>query len=419
MWQTPRAFPGIMWRMRPRNAILKKAACVAALVFLALACASGRAEMGRVRWIQYPLFAQPGLVVSGGTLVAVTQVPVNDRVTGLRLLRDGAALRPEYEEVALPGSSTATVYLKVTVDTPPGLYDLELTYGDGGDPAVDVQPRAVGVLARAPKTFDFAIVSDIHYGDFRGSLHQTVDFGDIRGRVLDAADAAHPDFVLFCGDLTFAPFSFDKDYPKAYSEFFKRLHEPVFAVPGNHDLYRAGFGGREMGDGWAYWDRTFGQKYFAFDYGRWHFIGLNTYDWPAKYRSAADQKTMRESGSLQEGIIGDEQYQWLRMELTKARQRGQFVVVFGHHAPDAFSTGPMAKTPGFHSGAELMILLAKNGVRYYFCGHGHASRVDKRNGVSVIMTGTAGSDTSEGWVFRKVKATPDGKIKTEVVTVQK
>lgn len=372
-----------------------------------------------IRWIQRPLFSQSAIALRGGTVIAHTLLPEGVPVSAVRLICRDRIISPPFEELRLPGSSTTSIYIKVHADAPPGIYDLEMLYGTKPAPTLDVQPRALAVYASFPQSFDFAAVSDIHYGDIRGNMTDFhTDFNAIRGDVLDAVNRSPAAVVLVPGDLTFAPFTFQHDYPAAYEAFLGHVTRPVFLVPGNHDMYRAGFGGREMGDGKEFWARTFGPEYYSFDFGRVHFIGLNTYDWPAKYRSAGDQKTMRASGSLTEGVIGDEQFRWLTLDIKKARQRGQRIVVFGHHPPETFTTGPMLSDPNFHGAKDLFSLLRRGGVRAYICGHVHANREETYDGVSIFTVGTAGSDTGEtDWGYRLFHVQADGKITGRAIPV--
>jgi len=127
---------------------------------------------------------------------------------------------------------------------------------------------------------------------------------------LQAINLINPDFVVFTGDATFALHDYSTypnfddmgggcatghvgseyrfEFPWWYDELLA-LNVPVYcAAIGNHDGNnwdrRDGMGGPEgvldHDDGIEIWEDLFGPAYFSWDYGDYHFLGVNTMDWP-------------------------------------------------------------------------------------------------------------------------------------------
>ncbi len=121
---------------------------------------------------------------------------------------------------------------------------------------------------------------------------------------LQAISLLNPDFVVFTGDSTYAqknwntypkdawPFTgttgdvgseYRFEYPWWYDELLA-LDVPVFCVDGNHDAYNwdghEAEGGLAHDDGLEIWQDLFGPLYRSWDYGKYHFLGINTMDWP-------------------------------------------------------------------------------------------------------------------------------------------
>jgi len=120
----------------------------------------------------------------------------------------------------------------------------------------------------------------------------------------------NPDFVVFTGDSVFTQHNFSTfpngsdylgssgsghvgseyrfEYPWWYEELLA-LNVPIFLVPGNHDGHNwdkhtdTGTGSvqgvLDHDDGQEIWQDLFGPLYYSWDYGNYHFLGINTMDW--------------------------------------------------------------------------------------------------------------------------------------------
>ncbi len=129
---------------------------------------------------------------------------------------------------------------------------------------------------------------------------------------LQAINLINPDFVVFTGDSVFAQKNWNT-YPKDAPPFegttgdvgseyrfemnwwydeLLALNVPVFCVPGNHDGYcwdgHEAEGGLAHDDGLEIWQDLFGPLYRSWNYGDYHFLGVNTMDWPKKDADGPD-----------------------------------------------------------------------------------------------------------------------------------
>ena len=125
--------------------------------------------------------------------------------------------------------------------------------------------------------------------------------------VLQAINLINPDFVVFTGDGVYGQKNFNTypkdawpfagttgdngseyqfEYPWNYDEMLA-LNVPMYSVVGNHDGYcwdghQGADAGFEHDDGLEFWQDLFGPVYHSWNYGEYHFLGLNDMDWDKK-----------------------------------------------------------------------------------------------------------------------------------------
>ncbi len=194
-----------------------------------------------------------------------------------------------------------------------------------------------------------------------------VVYGDSRsdpaahGRVISAAAACHPAFVLDTGDLVL---SSAEEQSVWTDQFFRPadflLRKTWFAVTrGNHEgnspffLSYFGGAGHEPNKG-----------YYSFDWGPVHVVTLDT---NVEYKP------------------GSKQYKFLKKDLENTDR--PLKVFFGHHP---------VYSSGFHGGARkmqryLQPLFEKNGVALVLGGHDHDYERTVVNGVIYIVSGGGGA----------------------------
>ncbi|MBW2731442.1 MAG: PKD domain-containing protein [Deltaproteobacteria bacterium] len=387
-------------------------------------------------------------------------------------------------------------------------------------PGIDErQPNAARVFGTASmERFRFAVVTDHQLWDpsYRiqgrqrnAGLYPGAKAGTGSGSNLAIAEQGFKElalwdteFVIHAGDLIFG-LDFTREYEQA-RKLLKRSRLPIFAVPGNHDGYaiytlklRAsltrllaavpcrkhlsgslswrkawGFIGCFYGDvkhhlfvdlqqdGLAFWRKQLGPAEYAFDFGQFRFIGLNTYAGTPERRHAFsvymdvfDLHLGAPAVDNYGGYLTDTQLARVEKELAATRRRGLVPVIFAHHDPrgnavgapylpnDAFPTDPLGRGPfeewNFdssrwdsnprdmrdketmkqNSAVQLLALLARYGG-YYLSGHVHADERKSypkgsmlgphrvKRALAFIRTTSASSSVKKGayWGYRLIEA---------------
>jgi hypothetical protein len=81
-------------------------------------------------------------------------------------------------------------------------------------------------------------------------------------------------------------------------------------------------------DGFYQWQKTYGPLYYSHNFGKNHYVSLNSYELRQHRRSGWGMYTVNYGGS-----VTDVQLDWLDRELLKARKDGSDVIVLAHHDP--------------------------------------------------------------------------------------
>lgn len=194
-----------------------------------------------------------------------------------------------------------------------------------------------------------------------------VVYGDSRsdpaahGRVISAAAACHPAFVLDTGDLVL---SSAEEQSVWTGQFFGPadllLRETWFAVTrGNHEgnspFFSSYFGGA---------GHESNKGYYSFDWGPVHVVTLDT---NVEYKP------------------GREQYKFLKKDLENTDR--PLKVFFGHHP--VYSSGSHGGTQKMQR--YLQPLFEKNGVALVLGGHDHDYERTVVNGITYIVSGGGGA----------------------------
>lgn len=281
----------------------------------------------------------------------------------------------------------------------PGLYDIHLKVVVSGAEKEECEPHAVKVVDAFRKDFTFAVMSDVHFGDARmQAKHPGFEVEKILRQEIDTMKRNRVEFCLCCGDLCFVPPQTKKEIMQ-YAEIVAATADfPVFTVPGNHDGYATGAGGRIQYDTFAQWKNFFGPMNFAASYGTLSIIGINTYEKPAAERNLYGGY----GDAMDTGTIGAEQLSWLDQTLKSARTANAkgTIIIFGHHNPTNTVkdvNGPFTTVPFSEKGrTELLALFKKYSVDYYFCGHVHGVHEEQYGMTRIITVPTAASVPAEG-----------------------
>jgi acid phosphatase type 7 len=170
------------------------------------------------------------------------------------------------------------------------------------------------------------------------------------------------DLIIHTGDIAYASgtiHEFQRNVFDVYTELFRNL--PFFPSAGNHEYktssaapFRAVFALPEVS----------GEKWYSYDWGRVHFVALDT---------EADYAT---------------QARWLDDDL--AATTAPWKIVYLHRPP--YSSGMHGSDSNLR--AKLAPILEKHGVQLLLAGHDHHyERINPQSGVHYVVTGGGGIGT--------------------------
>lgn len=267
------------------------------------------------------------------------------------------------------------------------------------------RPRSVNIIDNFSDDFSFIHITDFHVGDPRGfleSIRETIGYKSIK-RCIKEINLLNPDFVIISGDLVFGQLYY-KEYTREYKicyDMIQMFDVPTFIVPGNHDGYR-----RIGEDGLEMWKEYFGSLYFSFDYGNYHFQGINSYDWPEKYRWSIGPLALTWGG-----YIKDDQLDWIENDL-EYNNDSNLTFMFMHHNPIWNTNKDTLINKGYYNREKLLDLIDSYDVNMVLSGHVHFDDVTIQNDTIFITTTTPESkiEFQDGyWGYRLVQI-ENGKI---------
>lgn len=346
----------------------------------------------RITAIVYPVLGMPSLVVRGQTFPILLEVDGSpEKATWKVELKTGSD--PVVQNYELPIVSKSydilTGLVKLEAKIPPELpedtFDLRVVSPvlPGG---FDLQHCSVRVLDKIEKDFRIVHITDSQVQDFR-ILDKTIILQEFREIAF-----LRPEFVLMSGDVNYG-----NNYFLEYAEnwdFYRRSGSAIFMVPGNHDGYASiqptwfwppwDPPGELKRDGLQIWAQTFGPRDFSFDYGPFHFIGLNSYDGPAKRRNSFGFAVENYGGQ-----ISPEQLAWFAADALAATAGGKKTMVFSHHDArgpyvpntDAYPL-PIIEQKGQEwndesSGLAFLDIVGTSSVTHILMGHDHDDQYEK------------------------------------------
>ncbi|MBI5838430.1 MAG: metallophosphoesterase [Candidatus Eisenbacteria bacterium] len=299
-------------------------------------------ELGALHGIYRPLSTMPSLLRSGDTLTVWMRAP-GAAAAWRAGLRYGTLAVPLVPLAAAPPGTPSPGFRHVRFRVPPGtpeeLYDLVVVSDSTGP---DTSRHSVKVLREFRREYYFAQVSDTHFPTRRLSVSplwgpcDTSGLPDINA-VIEDLNLIHPEFVLHTGDLvnegylqeTYRAYTFAR-----VKQHLLRFRDPLFLVPGNHDIGGSPILQAPAGTARKEWWRAFGwegfldspppdyachSQMYSFDYGPLHLTGMETY---INYDSY-------DSGRYGAYSFTQEQLNWLARDLAAAG--GRHKLLFYHY----------------------------------------------------------------------------------------
>jgi outer membrane protein assembly factor BamB/predicted MPP superfamily phosphohydrolase len=188
----------------------------------------------------------------------------------------------------------------------------------------------------------FALLTDLHVNPKSASdtaLHQ----------IVDEINKTEFDFVVVSGDLTNTGSNAELE---GVGNTLSQLNKPYYVIPGNHETNWSESAGLQF-------NRLFGNDRFLFRKNGFLMIGLNTGPF------------MR----MGDGLVKQEDLQWLSGELKKAKNNNELLISFTHY--------PLAA--GLSNWDSVTDILKKNNCILSLCGHGHRLVLFNFDGIPGIM----------------------------------
>ncbi len=234
---------------------------------------------------------------------------------------------------------------------------------------------------------------------------------DVRNAYSTFVGASRADVWLMLGDNSYwqgRSFEYHESIFKVYQQQLRST--PLFAAPGNHDYYSGANGNSNNGPFYnTFVNPTQGQSggvasgkenYYSFDFGRVHFICLDSYG-----------VTRATSGAM---------YTWLVNDLAYADANSDWIIAYWHHPPYTKGTHDSDQPAGDEMTdmrSNFLPLLEQHGVDLVLCGHshvyersyltdGHYGLSSTYNAAAMRLDGTSGLLNGTGPYRKRGNPTP-------------
>ncbi len=337
-----------------------------------------------VTTIVYPTIGCPSIVAPGGELRPVVLLANGGATLDFRArLETSADAVLQTYDLAFAGASydslTGTYDLAFTVPSfvPEDYFDLVIESAEMPAPGSDRQAASVRVL-RDRASFDFVAICDTQIFDANCLLPQKFE------QVLRELRLRSPALIVFSGDMNYG-----NDYPLEYPHNYGIIAGqgvPLHMVPGNHDgLSRVNGPGDYYYDGLFFWRKVFGAPNYAFDFGPFRFLAINSYAGPTERRNSFTFLSINWGGEVDPATIP-----WIEAEARDATAGGKQVIPFMHHNPrativpnkvaypyDIRNVSPSSQQWNDPvSQAELLRIFEETNVTHVFLGHREFDQIE-------------------------------------------
>jgi Icc protein len=210
-----------------------------------------------------------------------------------------------------------------------------------------------------------AQISDIHFGEKTFSL-------ELKNNLLSQLEEENPDLIIVSGDLTTQGYVHEYEDAHEFVEDLRNITN-TYTVPGNHDARNVGL---------IHFEKLIGHRKFVHldKTGGFAILGLDS--------SEPD---------INDGQIGVDQLDWLRIQLEKIPSDICKIVTFHHHLLPIPQTG-RERNILLDSG-DLMRTFVECGVDFVLNGHKHVPNAWMIERMVTLNSGTATTRKLRGNTF--------------------
>lgn len=234
--------------------------------------------------------------------------------------------------------------------------------------SLNLSQPTLSVSLADPDVFTFAMVGDLHIGGSDATRFRTI---------LQTAQSEGDSFVVLLGDIA------DKGEAESFIAAQNTLKEfgfenKVIPLLGNHDIF---------GNGWTEYQKIWGPSHFSVDIGNSRFIALDTAD----------------------GIVGEEQFEWLVNELDRVPMSRTFIL--SHYMPVVPGQQTYLRLANQLEAERIMNLASKKIVSGFYGGHYHSFCQERIAGVDYVVAGGGGGRRMkpvEDYFFVQVSVSKNG-----------
>ncbi|MCK5862209.1 MAG: metallophosphoesterase [Candidatus Hydrogenedentes bacterium] len=205
----------------------------------------------------------------------------------------------------------------------------------------------ISTRANAADSFTFAAINDTHIKDAPSVdiLNETVARINKDTRI---------NFSCILGDI--ATGGTQEELALA-QKALKNLDTPIFAVPGNHDVFL------DAPDIYANYVTAFGPIHWIHKQNDWAFIGFSSCD-----------------GTKSDVTVGKEELTWLQESLKEIAPQ-QPIALFCHHP-----LNPNSKAYRIQNADDILALFSGHNLKMVASGHWHGNQLEDQDEISFATT---------------------------------
>jgi hypothetical protein len=232
----------------------------------------------------------------------------------------------------------------------------------GGSPAAIQQYRGIQPTGPLPESLNFPLIKAQPALHFKAAIlgdmqtYNDTEIGYLRDTAVKELSHSDAAFVLALGDNVGDDLSL---YPRLLT-VMQGCRRPVYLVPGNHDM---NYDSPDDAHSLDTFKREFGPSYYSFNYGKVHFVVLDSIYYPSPIFSTGNKKTYH-------GEIDATQLEWLRNDLAYVPL--DHLIVLNMHIPLISFADRTSKQHQVRNQSQLYSLLSGRKV-VALAGHTHTT----------------------------------------------